>query len=308
VGPKDVETLEALVARHQTIGINVGLVSPQAVEAQLPLLNLSDVAAVAYEPDSGYGSPPQTTRALAQRAADLGVDVRIQTPAMNIYLDNQGQITGVQTPTGDIHTRTVVDCVGPWARKFTQQVGLTFPVVPIVEHVVVVERPVDWAEPHPVVSDLVNLCYFRADASTPYTRIGNSDPQYHPKFALAEADDYQGQLFPGICEELHQKLLHRCPALKSAPVAETYSGMWGVTPDYQPILDHIDAVPGLYCAVGFSGHGYKLSPIIGDLMSRLILGKMDRGVELLKLFRFSRFQEGALIKSPLSYSLAKGLR
>lgn len=308
VGPEDVETLKALVAMHQSIGINVDLVSTQALQTQSLQLNLSDVAAVAYEPDSGYGSPPQTTIALAKRAADLGVDICTQTPALDIYLDTQGQVAGVKTPAGDIHTRTVIDCVGPWARKFTQQLGLPFPVTPVVEHVVVVERPVELALPHPVISDLVNLCYFRADPSAPYTRIGNSNPQHHPTFALAAAEDYQGQIFPGICEELHQKLLHRCPTLTSAPVAETYSGMWGVTPDYQPIIDHLDQVPGLYCAVGFSGHGYKLSPILGDLISRLILGETNGGVELLNLFRFNRFQEGALIKSPLSYSRAKGLR
>ncbi|HEY9644230.1 MAG TPA: FAD-dependent oxidoreductase, partial [Coleofasciculaceae cyanobacterium] len=103
-------------------------------------------------------------------------------------------------------------------------------------------------------------------------------------------------------------LLHRLPALASGTVAQTYSGIWGVTPDYQPIIDRLEHVPGLYCAIGFSGHGYKLSPIIGDLVSRFITGATHELVDELKLFRYSRFQENDLIKAPFSYSQAKGLR
>jgi sarcosine oxidase, subunit beta len=266
------------------------------------------VAAAAYEPDSGYGNPPQTTQAFAQRAADLGVAIRTQTPVLEIQLDAEGRVQGVVTSDGKIATRTVVDCVGPWAKKFTEHLGLEFPVTPVVEHVVVVERSPEFAQTHPVISDLVNLCYCRSDASTPYTRIGNSNPKYHSQFSLKDADDFQGQIFPHITEELHQKLVHRFPILQEARIAEKYTGIWGVTPDYQPILDDLSHVPGLYCAVGFSGHGYKLSPIIGELMSQFILGETNPLVDKLKLFRFARFQENDLVKPPISYSQAKGLR
>lgn len=308
VGEPDVDTLNQVVASHQNLGIATQMVSPEAAQAAMPLLNIADVAAAAYEPGSGYGSPPKTTIAFAQRAIDLGVEVRTQTPVLDVVLDAEGRIAGVKTPDGEIATRTVVDCVGPWARKFAQQMGLDFPVTPIVEHVVVLERPTEFTQPHPVISDLVNLCYLRSDPDQPYTRIGNSDPKYHAQFALADADDFHGQRFPDICETLQQKLIHRCPPLQSSPLVETYSGIWGITPDYMPILDRLQYIPGLYCAVGFSGHGYKLSPVIGDLMSQMIVGKHNEMVDLLKLFRFDRFQENDLIKAPFGYAQAKGLR
>jgi sarcosine oxidase, subunit beta len=308
VGASDVETLNDVIAMHQEMNINVKRVEPEFVQSQVPMLDLSDVAAAAHEPDSGYGSPPKTTIALAKYAIDLGVEVRTQTPVTGINLDAEGRIVGVKTPTGEIATRTVVDCVGPWSRKFAQLMGLEFPVTPIVEHVTVLERPSELAAPHPVISDLVNLCYFRSDQEQPYTRIGNSNPAYHSKFALADADDFQGQQFPNICEELRQKLVHRCPSLQQSPVVETYSGIWGVTPDYQPIIDRLDYVPGLYCAVGFSGHGYKLSPIVGDLVSQVIVGKQNDLVDLLKVFRFDRFKDNDLVQAPLSYAQARGLR
>ena len=307
VGESDVETLKHVVQMQQSMQINVELVDLQQVQADFPQLNLSDVAAAAYESDSGYGSPPQTTLALAQRATDLGVEVRTQSPVEEIQLDAEGRVEGVVTSAGKIATRLVVDCVGPWARKFTEHLGLEFPVTPVVEHVVVIERPVEFTQ-HPVVSDLVNLCYSRSDVGQPYTRIGNSDPKYHSQFTLQDADDFQGQLFPHIADELHQKLIHRFPTLEAGRVVERYAGIWGITPDYQPIIDRLAHVPGLYCAVGFSGHGYKLSPIVGELMSQFILGETNSLVDQLKLFRFDRFKENDLVKSPLSYGKAKGLR
>lgn len=306
VGETDVMTLKQVVQMHQSMNINVDLIDLQEVQAKVPHLNLNDVAAAAYEPNSGYGSPPQTTRALAQYATDCGVEVRTQTPVKDIELDTAGKIQGVVTNKGAIATRTVVDCVGPWARKFTQNLGLEFPVSPVVEHVVVVERPAEFAQNHPVVSDLVNLCYSRSDSQQPLTRIGNSDPKYHPQFMLQDADDFHGQIYPQITEELHQKLIQRYPVCAKGKLVDQYSGIWGVTPDYQPIIDHLNHIPGLYCAVGFSGHGYKLSPIVGELMSQFILG--GTAIEQLKLFRFSRFQEDDLVKAPISYGKAKGLR
>lgn len=308
VGESDVETLKRVVKMHRSMQINISLVDVEEVQASVPHLNLSDVAAAAYEPDSGYGTPPQTTQAFAQRAADLGVEIRTQTPVSEIQLDAEGKVQGVVTTDGIIATPTVVDCVGPWAKKFTEHLGLEFPVTPVVEHVVVVERPVEFAQTHPVISDLVNLCYSRSDADQPYTRIGNSDPKYHPQFALKDADDFQGQLFPDITEELHQKLIRRFPILEKGRIAQKYTGIWGITPDYQPIIDHLDHIPGLYCAVGFSGHGYKLSPIIGELMSQFILGESNPMVDKLKIFRFERFQENDLVKPLVSYGKAKGLR
>jgi sarcosine oxidase, subunit beta len=308
VGQSDVETLKAIVQMHQSLKINVDLVELQQVQEKVPHLNLTDVAAAAYEPESGYGSPPQTTVAFAKRAADLGVEIRTQTPVLEIKLDDIGRVKSVITPKAEIATRTVIDCVGPWAKKFTEHLGLEFPVTPIVEHVVVVERPTEFGQTHPVISDLVNLCYSRSDTEQPYTRIGNSDPNYHSQFTLEDADDFKGQLFPHISEELYQKLIHRLPILQKGKVVEKYSGIWGVTPDYQPIIDRLQRVPGFYCAVGFSGHGYKLSPIIGDLMSQFVLGESSPLVDKLKLFRLDRFQENDLVKSPLGYSQAKGLR
>ncbi len=80
------------------------------------------------------------------------------------------------------------------------------------------------------------------------------------------------------------------PAFGKLELAQSWAGMIDVTPDVLPVLDHIDALPGLYMATGFSGHGFGIGPATGHVMADLICG--DTPVVGLKPFRFSRFSDG----------------
>ncbi len=52
---------------------------------------------------------------------------------------------------------------------------------------------------------------------------------------------------------------------------------------------------GFYIAVGFSGHGFKRSPAVGDMVAKLVTeGKSPR--DDVHAFRLSRFTEGKPIR------------
>jgi glycine/D-amino acid oxidase-like deaminating enzyme len=79
-----------------------------------------------------------------------------------------------------------------------------------------------------------------------------------------------------------------------------WSGLFTTTPDWHPILDRVPGVEGLFCMVGFSGHGFKLAPAIGQAMSELILDGPVSSIDLSPL-RFSRFEEDDLVLSRYRY-------
>ena len=84
------------------------------------------------------------------------------------------------------------------------------------------------------------------------------------------------------------------PALARAVPRGGWAGIYDDTPDYHPILDQFAVCEGLYCAVGFSGHGFKLSPLIGQWMAQLILtGEKPPDMEY---FAFDRFAQGKEIR------------
>ena len=75
-----------------------------------------------------------------------------------------------------------------------------------------------------------------------------------------------------------------------------WSGLFTTTPDWHPVLDQIEGIKGLYCAVGFSGHGFKLSPMIGKVMSEIIVEGQSTSVDVSRL-NASRFKTGNLLES-----------
>lgn len=67
-----------------------------------------------------------------------------------------------------------------------------------------------------------------------------------------------------------------------------------VTSDYYPILSAIDEIPNYYCAAGFSGTGFKHFPMIGKLMKEIILEEESYFPNLVKFFRYNRFNKGKI--------------
>jgi len=86
----------------------------------------------------------------------------------------------------------------------------------------------------------------------------------------------------------------RFPLMATAAPWGAYAGLYDVTPDEQPVLGAISQYDGLYADFGWSGHGFKHAPFIGDLLSDLILHGSTGDYDLTP-FRWSRFKEGDLL-------------
>lgn len=57
-----------------------------------------------------------------------------------------------------------------------------------------------------------------------------------------------------------------------------WSGCYDCSPDYNPILGKLPEIDGLRAAFGFSGHGFKLSPVIGAMLAGDALGESTTSV------------------------------
>jgi len=61
------------------------------------------------------------------------------------------------------------------------------------------------------------------------------------------------------------------PVLRGATLERVWVGIEGETVDQVPILGPVPGLANLSLATGFTGHGFALSPIVGQLLSELIL-------------------------------------
>jgi len=60
------------------------------------------------------------------------------------------------------------------------------------------------------------------------------------------------------------------------------------------MLGPVKGIDGLFIAAGFSGHGFKLSPALGEVLAAQILGEQPP-IDV-SMFRLSRFAEGRLLR------------
>ena len=304
VDEADADNLRAITAMHQGLGVNARLLAPAELQEMVPAVKVDDAALVAWEPDGGYASPALTVAAYAARAKDLGADLRYDAPVAAAVPDGAGW--RVMLGGGDTVTAgQVVLCTGNWSRPISALFGLDLPVTPVRAQIVVLERPASFANVFPVVSDLINLAYFRADGESGMW-VGSSDNADLLE-ALAHPEGYDEGAGAQAVSDARRKASLRFEGMDAGDkggVQRAFSGLYETTPDWQPIIDTFGA--GLHAAVGFSGHGFKLAPVVGEAMAARALGRLDPFDD--SLFTLSRFAEERPIRSTYPYQRAKFLR
>jgi sarcosine oxidase subunit beta len=186
-----------------------------------------------------------------------------------------------------------VVAAGPWSKQVLGDMGVDVPLVPVRHQVASLTRPVDKLPMHPTVGDIAQSFSFRPDGSA-LTMMG-----FGPEDEV-DLETYNQGVDMDVMAEALGRLTRRIPAMSDAYFRGGWSGLFTTTPDWHPILDAVPGIEGLYCAVGFSGHGFKLSPMIGVTMAELIVEGAAKSVDISPL-RFSRFEEGDLMESSYRY-------
>jgi glycine/D-amino acid oxidase-like deaminating enzyme len=283
--PESRDRVERTVRMNQEVGIETSLIGPAEAREISPHVRISDGAALVYEPRSGYGSPHEVASSFVRRFAELGGQLRQSTLVTGI--DTEGdRVRGVRTSRGEIAAGHVVIAAGPWARPVGRLAGLDLPVTPSRESIVTLRPAFDWSPTHPVTSDLANEVYLRPETGG-LLLVGNMRDTIVP----GDPDAYEDRPDPGYTTEILTRLARLMPETATAAITGGWSGIYEVSPDWNPIMGTAAGVAGLHYAVGFSGHGFKLSPVVGILMAEQILDGRARTADITP-YRLERFQEG----------------
>ena len=88
---------------------------------------------------------------------------------------------------------------------------------------------------------------------------------------------------------MNERISAILPAFRDVPIARLWGGLIDMTPDALPVLDTPAEAPGLVVAAGFSGHGFALGPVTGQIIADLALGRTCR--HPIAPFRLGRFND-----------------
>jgi sarcosine oxidase subunit beta len=286
-GPEHADALRANVAMQQSLDIGTQLVDARTAREIEPRLQPGAATAFCWEPDAGYADPVATTAAYAHAAALRGATLHLGTTVQRIVMDGT-RVRGVETDQGMLPAERVVVVANVWGPALLAPLGVTVPVVPSRHPIVQLRYPPGFGAPHPVIIDFTHQIYLRPDGATT-TWVGSVDDAAAAQ--VAPVEDYHEGVTQDEVTSFSGAAAALLPALDRAIHKGGWSGLYDVTPDWQPILGAAPGVEGLYLALGFSGHGFKLCPVVGELLAQLITtGEAPD----LQPYRPTRFAEGAL--------------
>ncbi len=285
--PEDAsDRLTATLEKIHAGGVNNVEISKEDLKEIEPRIDLSDVGRVVYDKESGYADPHAATYCYIKRFLEMGGELQTLTPVTGIS-QKDGALT-VQTPNGGIESPVVVNAAGPWADRVGAYVGLDVPIKVTRESEIIIECADVDGPPRLCYSDMAKAIYYRP-AGPHRALLGRGYPK---PYEYVNPDKYEHTVDPPFIEEVRERFHDRLPRMREALMIDAYVGLYDVTPDWHPILGKTD-VDGFYMCAGFSGHGFKTGPAVGEALAEEIL---DGGTSVTDLSRFSlnRFKRDEL--------------
>jgi len=288
-GPKLAPLQDALAAQ-QAQGIAVHTLTPHEAAQRLPICRFDDAALIGFEPDAGFADAYLVASGFARAARRRGVKVIEGVEVERLLLD-RGRVVGVDTSQGRFSSATVVSAQNVWARDIERWTGIETPVRAERHSVLALAGPEPYASTMPVYKDLGSpgMLYCRSYGGTQMLVSEGGAGE-----TLAEPDNQQGDIPIDHVLQIGAQVAERFPSFESAGLASSWTGVYDVTPDWNPVLGRLPDVPGLVVAYGFSGHGFKLSPAVGRVIAQEALG-LPTDVSLAP-YALERFRSGRLLR------------
>jgi sarcosine oxidase subunit beta len=306
VGEQNVDSLRKSLAAQRAVGVQTEEVDADEVAAMWPYADLEPFAAFAYEARGGFGDAYRTAQAFAVSARAAGVRIRQGTAMTDLLLDGD-RATGVRLADGtEVAAGNVVVATGVWTRDLLTQYGIDVPIRVVREQIVMISPGVPKAAVArlPVFSDLVSLQYIRPEPGGEVL-FGNSDLSHVQD---ADPDAYLNRAGEDFVDITIDRVGTRFPGFADAAITGSYAGCYDVTPDWNPVISRT-GIDGLVVAAGFSGHGFKIAPAVGQLIADLVVDGRSADPRIPETdFRLSRFAEGDPLRTPHPYVGAGEMR
>lgn len=256
-------------------GLPHEILDADEVRRRFPTMNPADDALAVYEADAGYVRPEETTIANAEVAARKGATLRFHEPVTHWQTTPGGGVE-VVTTHGTYGADRLVVTPGPWAKQVLPELNLPLAIDRMVfywfapEYTDAVPYELYSDERHPVYIEETHgngqiygfpmtdgpagglkLGFFRHGTPTTPQTI---DRTVHAE-EIAEMQRRAVQLFPRL----------------TGPLVTAKTCLYSVTPDEHFIIGAHPEHEQVQIACGFSGHGFKFVPVVGEILADLAL-------------------------------------
>lgn len=292
MGPPTSEFVTGTVSAAKQHGLEHELVSRDDIRKRFPQFRVPEDFVGVWEPNAGFLLPEKVVAAHAILAMRHGAELHGHEPAIDWKSDANG--VTVHTARGTYSARHLIICGGAWSPQLKLNVAAPM---------IVTRQVVGWVQPRKP-----ELFTFGV---LPVWAIDHSDGTQHYGFPMLEGEAF-GSARPGfkIAHHWHgpatdPDTINRLPVAEDeddfrptlrtmipdadGPLLSMAICMYTCSQDSHFIIGpHPDAPPGrVTIACGFSGHGFKFSSVVGEVLADLALdGKTRHPIGFLGEARF----------------------
>lgn len=253
------------------------------VRERFPVWNMPDDWEVGYGSRAGYIEVEPALKAMARELVNSDGVIETGCRASRYEATNQG--VSVETNQGSFSADALIITAGAWNIHLLQQLGLPLEVW---------RRPVIWftsSSPETILPESFpcwmaevadDVFYGLPQVDVPGMKAGvhsggvPSDPETLDR--EVHQSDIDEEIGPFV-----RTYLNGIPG----EVAQTSMCMYTMTPDEHFLIDRHPGHVNIAFGAGFSGHGFKFAPVIGDHLVDLATDASVRPREMFALERFA---------------------
>jgi monomeric sarcosine oxidase len=256
--------------------------APAEVRSRWPQFHVPDDWEALFSADAGFLLTEPALRTMASQARQLGATFAGNTPALSWGTTGDGVY--VETPSGRFSADALIVTAGAWAGRMLANLGLPLEVRRKTLWWQAVEDPADFAP------DRFPVYICDSDAGEIYgfpihgrrgLKIANHKDGEPADPETVDRTTHSGE--NADCLQLAEKVI---PAVQPE-VLHSAACLYTMTPDTDFIVDRYPTDARIAIGAGFSGHGFKFTPAIGELLANLVLDPNTRPIPRLALSRFA---------------------
>jgi sarcosine oxidase len=255
----------------QTYRLAYDLLNANEMMRRFPQFVLTEKEVAFYEEKAGYLRPEECIRQHLHCASSRGADLHFEEPILSWTADAAGDGVSVVTPKQTYRAKSLILSAGPWTPQL-------IPDLPIPLQVS--RRVMFWLRPvsrHSSFDEKAFPIFLWEPEQGPFLygfpRVNEASD---PKVALHHGGEdctpstIDRRIHPRDEAAIRSAIEFRIPAL-NGEVSHAATCMYTMTPDQHFIIDTHPHHPQVSIAAGFSGHGFKFSSVVGEILADLAL-------------------------------------
>lgn len=270
VGEAEGRVIKGSRLSAETYGISHEILTAEEIRHRYPVFTPNDNLVGLFEKKGGMVNPEEAIRTHLENAVRNGAEIATEESFLDWKKSSTGPGIEVVTDKGSYCAEKLIVTAGPWAAKLFPGLRLPLSIERVVLHWFQPERGTDPFLPRRFPAHIWKVEDGTEFYGVPYDgEVSNGvKVALHNRGSACDPDSIQREVTEADVAHMRKYLAQTIPALAGACLHSVVC-LYSKSPDGDFILGQHPEHEEIILGVGFSGHGYKFCPVMGEVLAEL---------------------------------------